>query len=191
MNNSYITVFDGVLSDERCQYFIDKFEKDTSAHEVQNNSHYTEMGEKTATLTQINMLHSPDTLWKEDVNFLMTNIGKCVESYKMEHEITPYQWPDKFALEPPKMKRYLPDTTDEFPPHVDVLDYATARRFLVAFFYLSDNIGGHTFFPTMDLEVECKKGSCMMFPPLWTHIHGGARPVISPKYIIGSYLQYV
>ena len=30
MNNSYITVFDEVLSDERCQYFIDKFEKDTS-----------------------------------------------------------------------------------------------------------------------------------------------------------------
>ena len=45
MNNSYITVFDEVLSDERCQYFIDKFEKDTSAQEVQNNSHYTEMGE--------------------------------------------------------------------------------------------------------------------------------------------------
>jgi len=102
MNNSYITVFDEVLSDEQCDYFIDKFEKDTSAHEVQNNSHYTEMGEKNATLTQINMLHSPDTLWKEDVNFLTQSIGKMIDAYKMEHEITPYQWPDKFALEPPR-----------------------------------------------------------------------------------------
>ena len=181
---NYVTVYDEVIPPDKCDYFINKFEEDTDAHEIQDNSH-------NATLTQINMLHSPETIWKEDVNFIMTNISKCVESYKMEHDISSYQWPDKFSLEPPKMKRYLPNTTDEFPPHVDVLDYATARRFLVVFFYLSDNIGGHTFFPTMDLEVECKKGSCMMFPPLWTHIHGGARPVISPKYIIGSYLQYV
>lgn len=70
MNNSYITVFDEVLSDERCQYFIDKFEKDTSAQEVQNNSHYTEMGEKRATLTQINMLHSLIRYGKKMLIFL-------------------------------------------------------------------------------------------------------------------------
>jgi hypothetical protein len=57
--------------------------------------------------------------------------------------------------------------------------------------YLNDNIGGHTYFPSMDIEIECKKGSCVMFPPMWTHIHAGARPIIAPKYIIGSYLQYV
>ena len=189
--NSYITVYDQVLSDDQCDYFIDKFEKDTSAHEVQNNSHFSEEGERNATLTQINMLHSPNTIWKEDVNFLTQTIGRCVEVYKDENDITPYQWPDKYSLEPPKMKRYLPNTSDEFPPHVDVLDYATARRFLVIFIYLNDNIGGHTYFPSMDIEIECKKGSCVMFPPLWTHIHAGARPIIAPKYIIGSYLQYV
>jgi hypothetical protein len=191
MPSSYITAYDEVLSDKQCNYLIDKFEKDTSAQEIQNNSHFTEEGLETATLTQINMLHSPDTIWKEDVNYLMDIIGKCVENYKIENDITPYQWPDKFALEPPKMKRYLPDTTDEFPPHVDVIDYATARRFLVIFIYLNDNMGGHTYFPNMDIEIGCTKGSCIMFPPLWTHIHAGARPVISPKYIIGSYLQYV
>ena len=189
--NSYITVFDEVLSDKHCDYFINKFEDDVSVHKIQNNSHFTEDGLENSTLTQINMLHSPDTIWRDDVNFLTQTIGKCVEAYKDENDIAPYQWPDKFALEPPKMKRYLPNTSDEFPPHVDVLDYATARRFLVIFMYLNDNIGGHTYFPNMDIEIECRKGSCIMFPPLWTHIHAGARPVISPKYIIGSYLHYV
>ena len=98
--NSYITVYDQVLSDDQCDYFIDKFERDTSAQEVQNNSHFSEEVVKNATLTQINMLHSPESIWKEDVNFLMHTIGRCVESYKMEHDITPYQWPDKYSLEP-------------------------------------------------------------------------------------------
>jgi prolyl 4-hydroxylase len=184
MNKSYITVYDEVLPADKCDYFIDKFENDKSVHEIQDNSH-------DATLTQINMLHSPETIWREDVNFLMQTIGVVVDEYRNEHQLSSYQWPEKFALEPPKLKRYLPNTSDEFPPHVDVLDYETARRFLVVFFYLSDNMGGHTYFPTMDIEVECKKGSCLLFPPLWTHIHAGKAPVMTPKYIIGSYLQYV
>mgnify|MGYP003688695515 CR=1 FL=1 len=91
--NSDITGYDQVRSDDQCDYFIDKFEKDTSAHEVQNNSHFSEEGEKNATLTQINMLHSPNTIWREDVNFLTQTIGKCVEVYKDQNYITPYQWP--------------------------------------------------------------------------------------------------
>jgi|TARA_R110000823_G_scaffold15690_2_gene50695 prolyl 4-hydroxylase len=181
---NYVTVFDEVIPPDKCDYFIDKFENDTDAQEIQDNSHG-------ATLTQINMLHSPETIWKEDVNFLMQTMSGVVEEYRLKHDISSYQWPEKFGLEPPKMKRYLPGTSDEFPPHVDVLDYETARRFLVVFFYLSDNIGGHTYFPNLKLEVECKKGSCLMFPPMWTHAHAGKPPVITPKYIIGSYLQYV
>ena len=70
--NSYITVFDEVLSDKHCDYFINKFENDISVHEIQNNSHFTEDGLENSTLTQINMLHSPDTIWRDDVNFLTT-----------------------------------------------------------------------------------------------------------------------
>jgi hypothetical protein len=103
--NSYITVYDQVLSDDQCDYFIDKFEKDTSAHEVRNNPHFSEEGVRNTTLTQINMLHSPNTIWREDVNFLTQTIGKCVEVYKDQNYITPYQWPDQYSLEPPKMKR--------------------------------------------------------------------------------------
>ena len=53
-----------VLTPEKCQYFIDKFEAHPDMQEVQNNR-------DGATLTQINLLQSPDTPFKEDANFLM------------------------------------------------------------------------------------------------------------------------
>ena len=37
------------------------------------------------------------------------------------------------------MKKYMPNNIDEFKEHVDVSDYASARRFLVFFLYLDDN----------------------------------------------------
>ena len=114
-----------------------------------------------------------------------------VEKYKNDINIKPYQWPEKFSIEPPKMKRYLPNTSDEFPSHVDVKDYNTAKRFLVAFLYLDDNVRGETRFPLQDTEVSCTKGSLVLFPPLWPWIHSGAKPVDKPKYIIGTYLHYV
>ena len=43
---NYVTVFDEVIPPDKCDYFIDKFENDTDAQEIQDNSHG-------ATLSQI------------------------------------------------------------------------------------------------------------------------------------------
>ena len=184
MNNDFIRTYHGVIDDYKCAELIEKFEQDVENHVVQNNS----MG---ATLTQIHLLHSRDTLWEHDAKFLIHTIMTQVEKYKNDINIKPYQWPEKFSIEPPKMKRYLPNTSDEFPSHVDVKDYNTAKRFLVAFLYLDDNVRGETRFPLQDTEVSCTKGSLVIFPPLWPWIHSGAKPVDKPKYIIGTYLHYV
>ena len=89
------------------------------------------------------------------------------------------------------MKRYLPNDKDEFQEHVDVGDYASARRFLVFFLYLNDNEGGETSFSEYGLKVKPKTGSLLMFPPTWTYLHTGHKPIKLPKYIIGSYLHYL
>ena len=57
--------------------------------------------------------------------------------------------------------------------------------------YLNDNEGGSTSFPQLDLNTKCKKGSMLMFPPLWPWLHSGEKPIDKPKYILGSYLQYI
>jgi hypothetical protein len=62
---------------------------------------------------------------------------------------------------------------------------------MVFFIYLDNNNKGKTIFPNLDIEIDCKKGSLLMFPPMWPWLHAGQKPVRKNKYIIQSYLHYV
>ena len=100
-------------------------------------------------------------------------------------------FPQQFAFEQFRLKRYLPNGEDHFDDHVDVGDINSARRFLVFFLYLDHNEGGHTDFPQGNISVQPQTGRMLMFPPMWTHLHAGRKPIDKPKYIIVSYLHYV
>ena len=65
------------------------------------------------------------------------------------------------------------------------------NRWLAFFCYLSDNDEGYTSFPYQKVGTDCKKGTIVMFPPMWPWLHQGAKPVDIPKYFLGSYLHYV
>ena len=184
--DNYIRVYKNAISDEKCQHLIEMFESDTENHEIQDNGNG-------ATLTQINFLHSPDTIWKDEVNNLSNIIGNYIHQYKKDCDIKSNQWPEKFGFEPPKIKRYMPGGQDRFPDHVDVIDYKTARRFLVAFIYLDNNERGETIVETINdtFVSKCKQGSLLLFPPLWPWLHTGMPPIDTPKYIVGSYLHYL
>jgi prolyl 4-hydroxylase len=191
VSNSYggymdnlVRIYNDIMTDEKCQYFVDKFEAHPEMQETQNNS-------QDKTLTFINLMSSPDTPFREDLGFLSNLFMQSVEKYKKDCDIKPFQFPEKFGVEAFKIKRYLPDTTDEFPAHVDVRDYATARRFLVMFVYLTDNYAGQTQLEVLAGTSPCRRGSILLFPPMWPWIHAGKAPVKNPKYIMGSYLQYV
>ena len=106
-------------------------------------------------------------------------------------EISPQQMPTNYMWEPIRIKRYLPNDHDEFRPHVDVKRKETSTRFLVFFIYLSDNEEGKTTFPQLDKYAECKKGSMLIFPPMWPWLHAGTKPIKEPKYIMQTYLHYV
>ena len=111
-----------------------------------------------------------------------------LEQYRTELEIT--TWPEKYAFEEIRMKKYEPDI-GKFDQHVDVGDYSSARRFLVFFAYLNDGVGGETSFDTMGINIPRRAGSVLVFPPHWTYPHAGRVCRNDPKYIIGSYLHYV
>ena len=109
----------------------------------------------------------------------------------MHCNITDMMFPQKYSFEMIRLKRYLPNGVDEFAPHVDVGNLDSARRFLVAFLYLDDNEAGHTTFPQWDIAVKPETGRMLIFPPMWTHLHAGTKPIGKPKYIVGLYLHYV
>jgi len=178
--NDFIKTYDNVLSDVSCQHLIDKFEDN------RNQWQKTEL-EGHRSFTEININLHED--WQEYVNIIYKALNPYLQKYADDHKIT-HNWPERYGWEQIRFKKYEVNDKDEFKEHVDVMDYASAKRFLVFFLYLNDNTGGLTDFPEYDTMIQPKTGTLLMFPPLWTHKHIGHKPVKKPKYIIGSYLHY-
>jgi len=178
---NYIRRYDNVLSPELCDSLIERFENNPDQYEKH------QQGEMS--FTQIQLLKHKE--WHDDAQTVVNGLHGCVDQYKTECKVVGNMWPEKFSLEPLRMKRYLPDGTDQFGDHVDVNSHESARRFLVFFLYLDDNEKGSTSFPQHDISSACKKGSVLIFPPLWPWLHAGEKPINKPKFILGSYLLYV
>ena len=90
-------------------------------------------------------------------------------------------------LEEFRLKRYLPNKNERFDEHVDVTDYASARRALAFLFYLNDNDGDTSF---GDVVVHPRVGRVVVFPPTWEYPHYGIAPTVCTKYIMSTYIHY-
>ena len=64
---------------------------------------------------------------------------------------------------------------------------------LILMVYLIDDFGGgETVFPLISDSIKPKKGSILMFPPMWMYLHRG-NPPLAPgyaKYFLMTYLNY-
>ena len=178
--NNHIQIYKNVIEPKYCDELIQKFERETWQQEKVDHA--------AADMTQVNFNESN---WHDDVNKLTDISLEYIMKYKKDCDLHDFQWPNEYAFEDFRMKRYLPNDKDEFKEHVDVGDYDSARRFLVFFLYLNDNEGGETSFSEYDIKVQPKAGRLLMFPPTWTYLHTGHKPIKTPKYIIGSYLHYI
>ena len=178
---TYIRKYDNVITPELCDSLIERFENSPEQYEKQKQGEMS--------FTQIHLLKHKE--WSDDAGIIAKSLMEQVDSYKKSCNIIGNMWPEKFSLEPLRLKRYLPDGTDQFGNHVDVNSHDSARRFLVFFLYLDDNEKGSTSFPQHDIKSVCQKGSCLIFPPMWPWLHAGEKPINKPKYIVGSYLHYV
>jgi hypothetical protein len=129
--------------------------------------------------------------WPEGHELAFDAILPVFEAYSRDMQISTAQWPEELAFEELRMKRYCPDSDEEFPEHVDVGDHASARRFLAALLYLNDvDEGGATVFPGWGQQIQPRAGSVVVFPPLWPWLHAGRPPISGPKYILSTYLHY-
>ena len=187
--NNYIQIYKNVISDEYCDELIEKFESKPKHHsdddfgqKIYENKNQDHTSYKVINLEKCKMI--------DDITKLTKVYFKYIEQYKKDCDIKPNMWPTKFNFEQFRLKRYLPNDRDQFTPHVDVNNHEYARRFLVLFIYLSNNERGETAFPQMGVASPCKKGSLIMFPPLWPWLHAGLKPINTPKYMTGSYLHY-
>lgn len=179
---NYISVYDNVLDKQFCDYLIAKFENNKliqkSRDDIFKTFHEINFGEESE--------------FTSDQNHIVKSVQPYIQQYTEEHGIKFF--PKEIGFEQVRMKKYDINGIDEFREHVDVGDHASARRFLVMFFYLNDvNEGGETAFIGInnDIKVKPKTGSMLVFPPMWTHPHAGLHPVSNAKYICGTYLHYL
>ncbi len=177
-----IHIHENVVEPNVCQFLIDVFENFPEQQQTVDQ-------DKKPSFTQFNLTEN-----KEIVDNL-NNIHNLFIQQTMVYRDEYYEFVDKrvfpqqHAFEQFRIKRYNPGGDEMFDTHVDVMDYASARRYLSFMWYLNDiEDGGETVFK--DVTIKPKTGTLLVFPPLWMYPHRGNPPISGPKYIMSTYLHY-
>lgn len=174
--SDHIRLYADALPQSHCQTLIKRFES-SPAQEVRR-------ADGGHSFTQIDITEN----WQNE-NGLLVPIFLAYFS-KYQHALNARYWPSKFSFEHIRIKRYLSDGQDEFPPHVDVMCQAAARRFMTAIVYLNDVTGGETVFSDLGISIAPKAGLLLLFPPLWLFPHAGLPVKTGSKYILHTYMCY-
>lgn len=180
--NELIRIYDSSLEPEFCEFLIQFFEGQTRLQERIDN-------EGKPNFTQINLTENCKI--SRDVDNVHNHLIKKTIHYRNEYYkfMDDRVFPKEHAFEQFRIKKYNPGGSDMFDTHVDVQDYASARRFISFMWYLNDvEDGGKTVFNGLTITPE--RGKLVMFPPLWMFPHRGEPPISGPKYILTTYLHY-
>lgn len=184
MNLPYIKIFDNVLHPENCAALVQMFEQSKTDQKIRDIDNHIKF-------VEINF--NEHKRWEKIIESLVSVFMTYYKDYQQHFQINQLQFPDQFGFEELRMKRYLPNDYDEFKIHVDVNNKESSKRYLSYLLYLNDvDEGGETTFGSNDeFFIKPKAGRLLMFPPLWTHLHTGKKPVSGPKYILTSYNNYL
>lgn len=172
---TYISPFEDVLSEEQLREL-----QALAATEPHERVSVGEGG-----FDQWNVTLANPALAEEIAALQQQLLVRYIETNQLSREMFPERW----GFEEPRLKRYRGE--DWFPPHVDVADRHSARRFLAFLFYVqAPKEGGETVWLPQSVKVEPKDGACVVFPPLWPWLHYGAKSK-GEKLILSGYLHYV
>lgn len=186
--SDYIMVVDDVLPADYCADLIKKFDKTEDL--VTRDS---EWAQDYKSFKELNLTTHPEFKEEQDIFYQTTQHMLKFYTEKCNIEFFPHQ----IGMEEVRMKRYDANDKDQFGWHTDVGDYASARRFLVMFYYLNDvESGGETIFndtvkEKINLTVKPKCGRMVIFPPMWMYPHKGMKPIGGSKYIVSTYCHYI
>lgn len=176
----YIMAIDDALPADYCNELIKRYE----SSEPTDSSYEWDRDYRSFNEIEIG---DDDVLWDAVKNVHEFYKAKCNIDF----------FPQDYGFETARMKKYEANDKDQFGWHTDVSNYASARRYLVMFFYLNDvDDGGLTVFDDKvndesKLFVKPKQGRVVVFPPMWMYPHKGAKPISGPKYILSTYAHYL
>ena len=185
----YIKYYDDVLDESVCEELITRFEQYKD-----NQTHTTGRWKE-----DYRSFHELDITTVHEFKDLVKPIYQAANAvYNLYNSQVGTFLPIEFGYENLRLKRYDANNHDQFGWHTDVGNYASARRYLVLFFYLNDvEYGGETQFEfdrhyqSMSYcTIKPKRGRIAVFPPMWMFPHRGCKPISGPKYILSTYAHY-
>lgn len=186
--SDYIRVYESAIPPVLAHDLITRFDEHPNVIEGALNEQTGEKHPEIRSCTELNVSKAEDLKRHHDALVQLAQIALTKYRLDVHHAILP----ERYGLESFRMKKYDPARDDHFAHHVDVMDHASARRFLAFFWYLNDvEDGGETYFPAMNINVRPRMGRLLVFPPLWLFPHVGQKPISGPKYIVGSYAHYL
>lgn len=183
---TFIDVFHDSLEPEFCSSVIDRFEKDEKLHfQGTVGKGVVDLDVKVCTELAISWNKS----WYDVDKIIYESVGSTLQKLTEKYPGLKF---DEVEDEGYRVKRYLPNGVDRFDPHVDQGGAHNSHRQLVFIWYLNDvEEGGETYFPYHDIKIKPERGKLVTFPPFWTHLHQGLKPVSGPKYTIGGWMNFI
>ena len=178
----FVHTYDNVLQPDECEYLISLFDG--------NEEHHERVGKQgKPNFTQYNFTKNKQVDDEKIHNLLVKKTFEYRDKY---YDFTDSRvFPREHALEQFRIKRYNTGGQDMFDTHVDVMTYASARRFLSFFWYLNDvDEGGGTEFTRQRVTVGAKKGRVVIFPAEFMFPHRGQIPISGDKYLIPMFINF-
>ena len=170
----FIKVYDNIFDEDYCQELLNYFNNgEPIFRNSDNKPRFYEFG-----------------LQPEMMELMIWRVAPFLDKYVII--VGCEQWlPQKFSWEFARIKKYHKNTEDQFAPHVDVGDHASAKRFLAFLVYLNDvEEGGETEFLYQSRRIKPKQGTMVICPSGFTHTHRGNPPLTGIKYMINGWIEF-
>jgi hypothetical protein len=189
---NFVGQFNDTLSQEECQGIIDYFEELnklnlTSDRMVSENVQKHVKNDSTAFLLQ------PQVLSLHKTNLLLqgflTVFWHCYNLYASEFSILGES--ESHTIKSIRLQKTLPGG-GYHNWHFEASTSLTSNRVLAWILYLNDvEEGGETEFLYLRKRISPKAGTLIMWPAGFTHAHRGNPPLVSEKYILTGWVEFL
>jgi hypothetical protein len=182
--NQHIGIFEDAVPFEFCNKIIEIYENNPT---LQYDRKYAE-GITDKTRKNDHHLES-GAIPKDMIDIFQKNFYKNVlREYSNNYTINLDQYPH--AIIDFKVQKTLP--TEGYHVWHYENEGRDSRRFAVYTLYLNDvEEGGETEFLHQSLRIKPKKGTIVIFPAGYTHLHRGNPPLSGEKYIVTGWISWI
>jgi Rps23 Pro-64 3,4-dihydroxylase Tpa1-like proline 4-hydroxylase len=187
--DKYIYIKNNSLPDLLCDEIIEKFEEQDDKYDGET---FGGVIKEIKDTTDYLIPKSKDDLnnhWKDIEECLYKELYKEIKEYKKSINIDEYSHlllefhTDFFMVQ--KYKKGIGKYVYHTDGHNDIAKKRT--RVITFLWYLNDVLeGGETEF--INLKINPRKGTLLLFPSTWNYPHRGNMPISSDKYIITGWL---